>query len=161
MSAMLVLSTDLILYPVYSSARLFFGRGALMAKALGTTPEEEHRPGMAPLARVSSNFSYRSHNQNSEFLCRSANKRASWTVIHGYRTPGGDRVVQGLPPTRLCTVRQSRLPHRNPPRGASHAAPLRPAGAVPAQRGTAAAQARSDDGHAEGRADAGEPAQAV
>ncbi|KAF8272176.1 ribosomal protein L10-domain-containing protein [Lactarius quietus] len=33
------------------SARLFFGRGALMAKALGTTPEEEHRPGLAPLAR--------------------------------------------------------------------------------------------------------------
>ncbi|KAI0304473.1 ribosomal protein L10-domain-containing protein [Multifurca ochricompacta] len=32
------------------SARLFFGRGALMAKALGTTPEEEHRPGLAPLA---------------------------------------------------------------------------------------------------------------
>ena len=24
-----------------------------MAKALGTTPEEEHRPGLAPLARVS------------------------------------------------------------------------------------------------------------
>jgi mRNA turnover protein 4 len=41
---------------MHSSARLFFGRGALMAKALGTTPEEEHRPGLAPLARVSDNF---------------------------------------------------------------------------------------------------------
>jgi hypothetical protein len=27
-----------------------------MAKALGTTPEEEHRPGLAPLARVSDSF---------------------------------------------------------------------------------------------------------
>jgi len=46
-------SIHLILHSVCSSARLFFGRGALMAKALGTTPEEEHRPGLAPLTRVS------------------------------------------------------------------------------------------------------------
>ncbi|KAI1794887.1 mRNA turnover protein 4-like protein, partial [Ganoderma leucocontextum] len=32
------------------TARLFFGRGAVMAKALGTTPEEEHRPGLRALA---------------------------------------------------------------------------------------------------------------
>ncbi|KZV63490.1 hypothetical protein PENSPDRAFT_691611 [Peniophora sp. CONT] len=32
------------------SARLFFGRGAVMAKALGTTPEEEHAPGLSLLA---------------------------------------------------------------------------------------------------------------
>jgi len=32
------------------SARLFFSRGAVMAKALGTTPGEEHRPGLAKLA---------------------------------------------------------------------------------------------------------------
>lgn len=53
---MLMLSTHLILYSVHSSARLYFGRGALMAKALGTTPEEEHRPGLAPLARVCGYF---------------------------------------------------------------------------------------------------------
>jgi hypothetical protein len=51
-----MLSTHLTLYYVHSSARLYFGRGALMAKALGTTPEEEHRPGLAPLARVSDSF---------------------------------------------------------------------------------------------------------
>ena len=34
-----------------------------MAKALGTTPEEEHRPGLAPLARVSSDFYYRSQSK--------------------------------------------------------------------------------------------------
>ena len=34
-----------------------------MAKALGTTPEEEHRPGLAPLARVSSDFYYRSQSR--------------------------------------------------------------------------------------------------
>ncbi|KAF8817028.1 hypothetical protein BYT27DRAFT_7075413, partial [Phlegmacium glaucopus] len=32
------------------SARIFFGRGAVMAKALGTTPEEEHRLGLSKLA---------------------------------------------------------------------------------------------------------------
>ncbi|KAJ7600793.1 ribosomal protein L10-domain-containing protein [Mycena floridula] len=33
------------------SARIFFGRGAVMAKALGTTPAEEHRPGISELAK--------------------------------------------------------------------------------------------------------------
>ncbi|KAF9013538.1 ribosomal protein L10-domain-containing protein [Cyathus striatus] len=33
------------------SARMFFGRGAVMAKALGTTPEEEHRLGIHKLAK--------------------------------------------------------------------------------------------------------------
>ncbi|KAJ7225987.1 ribosomal protein L10-domain-containing protein, partial [Mycena pura] len=33
------------------SARIFFGRSAVMAKALGTTPEEEHRTGMHKLAK--------------------------------------------------------------------------------------------------------------
>lgn len=35
-----------------SSARMFFGRGAVMAKALGTTPEEECRQGIHVLAKV-------------------------------------------------------------------------------------------------------------
>ncbi|KAH8104735.1 ribosomal protein L10-domain-containing protein [Cristinia sonorae] len=33
------------------SARLFFGRGAVMAKALGTSPEEEHKEGLHKLAQ--------------------------------------------------------------------------------------------------------------
>lgn len=33
------------------SARMFFGRGAVMAKALGTTLEEEHRAGLHKLAK--------------------------------------------------------------------------------------------------------------
>jgi len=33
------------------SARIFFGRGAVMAKALGTTPEEEYRLGLHRLAK--------------------------------------------------------------------------------------------------------------
>ncbi|GLB38401.1 putative component of the ribosome assembly machinery [Lyophyllum shimeji] len=33
------------------SARIFFGRGAVMAKALGITAEEEHRPGIHKLAK--------------------------------------------------------------------------------------------------------------
>ena len=40
------------LYFAVSSARMFFGRGAVMAKALGTTPEEEHRLGLSKLATV-------------------------------------------------------------------------------------------------------------
>ncbi len=35
-----------------STARIFFGRGAVMAKALGTTPEEEHKMGLHKLAKV-------------------------------------------------------------------------------------------------------------
>lgn len=35
-----------------SSARIFFSRSALLAKALGTTPEEEHRMGIHKLAKV-------------------------------------------------------------------------------------------------------------
>lgn len=33
------------------SARIFFGRATVMAKALGTTPEEEHRPGLHKLSQ--------------------------------------------------------------------------------------------------------------
>jgi hypothetical protein len=42
----------LVLILVRSTARMFFGRGAVMAKALGTTPEEEHRTGLHHLAKV-------------------------------------------------------------------------------------------------------------
>lgn len=35
-----------------SSARIFFGRGAVMAKALGMTPEEEYQNGLHHLAQV-------------------------------------------------------------------------------------------------------------
>ncbi|KAG6332135.1 hypothetical protein ID866_6954 [Astraeus odoratus] len=33
------------------STRIFFGKAAVMAKALGTTPEEEHRPGLHALSQ--------------------------------------------------------------------------------------------------------------
>ncbi|KAF5372284.1 hypothetical protein D9757_009636 [Collybiopsis confluens] len=36
---------------MYSSARIFFSRSALLAKALGATPEEEHRKGIHVLAK--------------------------------------------------------------------------------------------------------------
>lgn len=70
-----------------------------MAKALGTTPEEECRPGLAPLARVSDNSIDHTATIEANFISRSANKRTGWTVIHGYRTARGDRVVQGFSPT--------------------------------------------------------------
>ena len=37
---------------LYSTARIFLGRGAVMAKGLGTTVEEEHRNGLHKLAKV-------------------------------------------------------------------------------------------------------------
>jgi hypothetical protein len=61
MCVLCILFSHLILDSVHSSARLFFGRGALMAKALGTTPEEEHRPGLASLARVSDDVIVKAH----------------------------------------------------------------------------------------------------
>src|SRR5258708_39281798 len=92
----------LILSSILSSARLYFGRGALMAKALGTTPEEEHRPGLAPLARGRDKFIINHRiDADVQLICRSANKGTSWTAIHRYRTSGGDRVDQGLPSTRF------------------------------------------------------------
>jgi len=39
-----------------------------MAKALGTTPEEEYRPGLAPLARVSDKLHHRSHNRSPLYV---------------------------------------------------------------------------------------------
>lgn len=60
-----------------------------MAKALGTTPEEECRPGLAPLARVSDSSTI-NHTIEAYFISRPANKRTGWTVIHGYRTSRGD-----------------------------------------------------------------------
>jgi hypothetical protein len=48
-------ASDLLFYvnaTGYSSARIFFGRSAVMAKGLGATPEEEHREGIHRLANV-------------------------------------------------------------------------------------------------------------
>lgn len=52
-----------------SSARIFFGRGAVMAKALGSTPEEEHRLGLSKLATV--------RKQNLSFAMIGSNSRNS------------------------------------------------------------------------------------
>lgn len=51
-----------------------------MAKALGTTPEEEHRSGLAPLARVSTLPPAETVDPNSH--PHLANKRASRAVIY-------------------------------------------------------------------------------
>ncbi|KAJ2931965.1 hypothetical protein H1R20_g5113, partial [Candolleomyces eurysporus] len=50
------------------SARIFFGRGAVMAKGIGTTPEEEHKPGLHKLAqefrRLSANYNTKGPQKN-------------------------------------------------------------------------------------------------
>jgi hypothetical protein len=62
-----------------------------MAKALGTTPEEEHRLGLSKLATVrkQNRFSFSVMGPNREI----ANKRTSGASIHGYRTTRSDRLV--------------------------------------------------------------------
>jgi hypothetical protein len=92
-SAMFMLSTHLILYSEHSYARLYCGRRALMAKALGTTPEGEHWPALVPLARVSINFII-DHTVEGQYLCCSANKRARWTVFHRYGTSRPQEVIE-------------------------------------------------------------------
>ena len=119
-----------------------------MAIALGTMPEEEHGPGLAPLARVHYNFTI-DHTVKAHFLYCPANERAGWTVIRRYGTLRGDRVVQGLPPTRFYTVWLSRFSHCDPPHGLSHATPVQPARTISAQRRAAAARTQSDNGQAE------------
>jgi mRNA turnover protein 4 len=73
-----------------SSARIFFGRGAVMAKALGTTPEEEHRLGLSKLATVRKQNPFLLNHALTREL---ANKRPSRALIHGYRTPRSHRLV--------------------------------------------------------------------
>lgn len=47
------IATCLDAFPhTHSSARIFLGRCSLMAKGLGTTPEEEHKPGLHKMAKV-------------------------------------------------------------------------------------------------------------
>ena len=48
----------LVFISVPSSARIFFGRGAVMAKALGTTPEAEHKMGLHKIAQVRRPFPF-------------------------------------------------------------------------------------------------------
>lgn len=86
-----------------SSARLFFGKGAVMAKALGTTPEEEHRLGLSKLAAVRLLIFFFS---DQITLFNPANKRTSWAIFHRYKTPRSDRLVCRLPATRFCSRRK-------------------------------------------------------
>ena len=61
-----------------------------MAKALGMTPEEEHRLGLSKLAAVrEQNVFLINRRLNSEI----ANKRTSGTFVYGYGTTGSDRMV--------------------------------------------------------------------
>lgn len=63
-----------------------------MAKALGTTAEEEHRTGLAKLATVrAASFLFIFQNKTSRYVV--ANKRPSRTFLHRYGTPRSDRVV--------------------------------------------------------------------
>lgn len=62
-----------------------------MAKALGTTPEEEHRLGLSKLAKVCKQCPFSS--QSWALTRKIANKRPSRDLIHGYRTPRSHRLV--------------------------------------------------------------------
>lgn len=68
----------------YSSARIFFGRGAVMAKALGATPEEEQKLGLHKLATVrflGCNLIIRLNDYDI-----TANKRPSRPILHRFTT---------------------------------------------------------------------------
>src|SRR5260221_2716751 len=113
---------------MYSSARIFFGRGAVMAKALGKTPEEEHRLGLAKLAKVLFIFLP----ANFYFTLDPANKRPSWFVFHGYKTTRSNRLVRRLPTARFRSCRQHRDAHDNTPCGTNHETFLGPSRTVSA-----------------------------
>src|SRR6266545_5627533 len=53
---------------LHSSARIVFGRGTVMDKALGTTPEEEHLLGASKLAAVRTPFLNRTIEQNNHLF---------------------------------------------------------------------------------------------
>lgn len=71
-----------------------------------------------------------------------ATKRPSRAALHRLAALRSDRMVRRFPTARLCAERERCTPGRRPPRGARHAAPLRPARALPAQRGAAAPKTR-------------------
>lgn len=104
----------------FSTARIFLGRSAVMAKALGSTIEEEHREGLHKLAKAC--FVY---NLKFTLVCwlssKLANKRPSWLIFYWHRAAGGLGVVWRLSATRLCTIRKYRKSDSNPPRRACHA----------------------------------------
>lgn len=86
-----------------SSARIFFGRGAVMAKALGTTVEEEHKLGLHKIAQVRLVFCPAS---SPCLSCVKANKRSSRHHVHQLTARRSHCLVRRLPPTRLCPFRQ-------------------------------------------------------
>jgi hypothetical protein len=73
-----------------STARIFLGRGAVMAKALGSTIEEEHREGLHNLSKVASVHQFYSCGLTCVVI---ANKRPSRIILYRHRATGGYRVV--------------------------------------------------------------------
>lgn len=105
-----------------SSARIFFGRSAVMAKALGTTPEEEHRMGIHKLAKVRASFSKL---QKASLTILEANTRPDRRVIYGHRTRRGHRMVRRLSATRFRAGREYRQSDRHFTCRSCYAHPLR------------------------------------
>ena len=119
-----------------------------MAMALGTTPEEEHGPGLAPLARVRYNFTI-DHTVKAHF---SIVQKIKGQVGLLFVDTEPQEVTEWFEDFHQLDFTQSGYRASRtmiPPRRLSHATPIQPAGTVSAQRRAAAARARSDDGQAE------------
>ena len=111
-----------------------------MAKALGTTPEEEHRRGIHELAQV--RYNYQEKIIDLHYL---ANKRPGGHIIHEHGTGRGHRLVCGFQATRFRTSGECGEPNDNPTGWTCDATPLGSARAISPQRGAAAAEIGVDN----------------
>ena len=111
-----------------------------MAKALGTTPEEEHRHGIHKLAQV--RYKYRAKIIDLHYL---ANKRPGGHIIYGHGTRRGHRLVCGFQATRFCTSRECGESDDYPTGWTCDATPLGSARAISPQRGAATAEIGVDN----------------
>lgn len=107
-----------------SSARIFLGRGAVMAKALGNTPEEEHRQGLHKIANVC--YAYPGLFKCIHFFAVLENQRPGWSTIYIKPTPRSHRMVRRLFTTRFRPCWKRCQSHNHPPRRPRHETALRP-----------------------------------
>jgi hypothetical protein len=98
-----------------------------MAKALGTTPEEEHRMGIHKLAKVRSEL----FEISTDVLMYSiANTRPGRRIIYRHRTRRGHRMVRRLSTTRLRAGWEYCQSDRDITPWSRYADTLRPSGAL-------------------------------
>ena len=121
---------------------MFFGRCSVMAKALGSTPEEEHKVGLHRIANVGDKTFLQVPFVLMNTVRNIATPRPSGSLLHRLGAIGGHRLVRRLQSARLWSQRKYCISGRNSPRRTRTATSLRSPGTYGSQRRATASQAR-------------------